>query len=153
MSDIDNSFKRSKFETRIEDYKRIRKTKNECIAVADTNYWHKVDVEWLERALKEATDDSSVRNVVVLTHYAPLIHNTSHAVYERCRDDILSQAYRNDLSGVMLKYKEKLRCWCFGHTHHPADFVFAQTSTRVVSHPIGRPGELPENRAPTIIEF
>lgn len=151
--DADDVYKRCLIERSVRDYSRIMVHANagggrsDC-TVAHTNAWHRHDVEWLDSALTAAANDCSVSKVIVLTHHAPLVHNTSDPRLEHGRaHPCLNQAFRTDLSALIAKHKPA--AWCFGHTHWPADFYFGPT--RVLSSPLGYPGELTETLEPVLL--
>jgi predicted phosphodiesterase len=101
------------------------------VTVSDTNQWHEEDVRWLSSELKLHPETPTI----ILTHHAPLMRGTSDARYEQ-KNRGLNHGFATNLEGL---FHRQVKLWCFGHTHHSADFTFRQT--RVVSNPKGYPGE------------
>lgn len=98
------------------------------LRVSDTNAWHEEAVRQLQARL---TKDPECP-LVVLSHHAPLLHQTSPIEFERDRNRALNWSFASDLSGL---FRPHVKLWAFGHTHWPADFVFR--TTRVISNPHG----------------
>lgn len=102
---------------------------------------HREAVGRLEWALGNLHDET----VVVVTHHAPLRLLGGHASPE------LASAYGTDLRRLV---RPPAVAWIFGHTHQPTRVVVGggRDDVRVVSNPLGYPGELggPEAAAAVI---
>mmetsp|Transcript_47778 Transcript_47778/g.138104 ORF Transcript_47778/g.138104 Transcript_47778/m.138104 type:complete len:363 (-) Transcript_47778:358-1446(-) len=87
--------------------------------VADTNFWHRQAVEFIEREAREAT--SNEMNLLVLTHHTPSFEGTSDPRHGA--DPFgLSSAFSSDLHYVLQDpAMSAIRVWCFGHTHYNSD--------------------------------
>ncbi|KAJ3145000.1 hypothetical protein HDU89_007612 [Geranomyces variabilis] len=97
---------------------------------------HEEDVAWLTGAIDdEARVKTPVgREVVVITHHAPLTCGVSHPQFDKSP---VSSAFQTDLSRLMQSPPVKL--WVFGHTHYCSDQNV--NGVRVVSSQMGYPGE------------
>lgn len=122
----------------LNDYRVIYKrhfadgdNKIERIEVADTNYFHQRDVQWLSDRLNEDPKTPTI----VFTHHAPLSKGVSNPRYEN-PPKLTNHAFCTDLSYMMMPC---VRGWAFGHTHHSADFLHQKT--RVVTNARGYFGE------------
>lgn len=110
-----------------------------------TSRWHEQTVHWLKEELRAP----GYENVptVVLTHHAPYNKGVSDGKYE---GSALQCFYSTDLSCM---FAPPLVAWAWGHTHYRADFTVQ--GVRLVSNPLGYPGELETEedciRSPTII--
>ena len=75
----------------------------------------------LFRQLETARDDAAVEHVVVLTHSVPhpggLVDGYEPASSGAFYNGLFDEA--KDAGGGLL---DKVRVWCYGHTHHPAFF-------------------------------
>lgn len=82
---------------------------------------------------------------VVVTHHAP----SSQCINPRFRGDNLNRFYYHEMTHLMGTPKAPA-VWCFGHMHAGFDRDF--NGTRVVSNPIGYPGE-GYDRDPLVIDL
>lgn len=73
--------------------------------------------------------------IVVVTHTSPLLRGL--LIKNIKIWDMLSGAYGNTyMENIINKDQgKKIKCWCFGHTHHPSDFV--EQNIRFVANPRG----------------
>lgn len=73
----------------------------------------------------ETTLEAAVTRTVVLSHHAPFRHSTLN----------------NNNHGADLRYliKEPIVAWCFGNSHYACEFMF--NDTKIISNPVGYPGE------------
>lgn len=110
----------------INDYKFI-KMSNRPITVDFINKLHEKAVLFLYDEIKKCEEEK--KDVIILTHHAPLKNGTSSPLYEK---SVSNYAYATELTGL---FKENVKLACFGHTHHNCDFKFR--NTRVVSNPRG----------------
>jgi predicted phosphodiesterase len=107
---------------RLNDFHRIHEFTSEI-----NNNLHKKSVKYLSKQLKDHPKS------IVLSHHAPLMKGTSNPIYE-CTN--MKTCFATDLSDLV----KQTSVWAFGHTHWQCDFIFE--GSRVVSNPIGYPGEL-----------
>ena len=89
----------------IQDYSNI---KNFTIDI--NNNKHEEDTIWIAEQILHARESN--KTLVVITHHAPLITNTSHPKYS---ENCLNSAFSTDLMDL-LTYPIKL--WIYGHTHY-----------------------------------
>lgn len=103
------------------------------MAPEHTTNWHETTVKWL----KEELSAPGYRNVptVVLTHHAPYSKGTSDKKFDNNNEQC---CYSTDLSKM---FAPPIVAWAYGHTHHPFDELV--NGVRVLSNPLGYPGELP----------
>jgi Icc-related predicted phosphoesterase len=86
--------------------------------------------------------DSAVKEIVVLTHTAPLrefidINIPQHpANWSRCGNSMLSNVLAFDVNN-------KIKTWCFGHVHQEFDKTI--DGIRYICHPRGRQDDCPQN--------
>ncbi|EJF66790.1 Ser/Thr protein phosphatase protein [Dichomitus squalens LYAD-421 SS1] len=92
---------------------------------------HRRDVEWLERSITQIARDEPHRRIVVMTHHAPTVADTSE---ERFVGGPLNSAFATELTEGPC-WNERVKVWMFGHTHWPCDFE--RKGVRVVSNPRG----------------
>ncbi|MCA1408414.1 metallophosphoesterase [Ensifer sp. IC3342] len=116
--------------TGMNDYKLIKFTKRPFVRFTPerTVRMHLYSRAYLEHALATAKGKT-----VVVTHHAP----SRLSVSPRFADGRLSAAYASNLDDLM---KDGPTLWIHGHVHQPVDYVVGLT--RVLSNPIGYPGEL-----------
>lgn len=116
--------------TGMNDYKRIKYSKRPFARFTPerTVRTHFDSRTYLERVLTEAKGTA-----VVVTHHAP----SRLSIPASLAGDRLSAAYASNLDDLMLHHRPVL--WVHGHIHDPVDYMVG--STRVLSNPIGYPGE------------
>jgi 3',5'-cyclic AMP phosphodiesterase CpdA len=118
---------------RMNDYNLIRVAElgYQKLTPQGTLKMHRAQLKWLKGRLKDLKD----RLVVVATHHCP-----SGLSLDGCArvDDILAPAYASNLEHLM-KDNPNIKLWCHGHTHHAVDYMVYDT--RVVSNPLGYPGQ------------
>ncbi|PDT50157.1 phosphatase [Sinorhizobium fredii] len=116
--------------TGMNDYKRIKFAKRPFARFTPerTVRTHLDSRAYLERVLAAANGKT-----VVVTHHAP----SRLSIPEHLASDRLSAAYASNLDDLMLKFKPAL--WIHGHIHDPVDYLVG--GTRVLSNPVGYPGE------------
>lgn len=115
---------------KMSDYKKIRTGHNFRIArPIDTMAISHQTATWLRQKLKEPFDGQTV----VITHHAPSLASIGAF---RGRVSHLDAAYANRWEDMM---GEAVTLWVHGHSHSATDYEIA--GTRVVSNPLGYPGE------------
>jgi predicted phosphodiesterase len=97
-----------------------------------TSFWHEESVKWLKQEL--AAPGHADTPTIVLTHHCPYNKFTSAPEYE---NNDVQCCYSTDLSCMF----PGVHTWAYGHTHYPQDMMVG--TTRIVSNPLGYPGELP----------
>ena len=112
---------------KVNDFKHI-----EGWTVNSHNSEHQQDVEWLQREMQNIRNEKDLRkrNILVITHHAPTIQDTSKP------SDLAnpwSCAFSTDLLGD--KALTESQVWVFGHTHFTSDFK--QGQIRLVSNQRG----------------
>ena len=111
------------------------------LAAAKINSYAFQDYEFLGEFLKNTPD-----KCIVVTHTAPCME-TLNKEYE---GHYSNEWYYNPLMYRLLeKYKDKILCWCHGHSHASADQIVE--GVRVIANPRGYPGEVP-NWQPLMVE-
>ncbi|KAL7266358.1 hypothetical protein RUND412_011096 [Rhizina undulata] len=100
------------------------------------NAAHKADKEWLKKELKKIAEEDAAkkRRVLVVSHHAPDVVNTSAPIHERSP---LGSAFCSEILKEMRRWtgKERVAAWVFGHTHWGADFW--DSGIRVVANQRG----------------
>ncbi len=99
--------------------------------VATYQSLHRQDVEWLEQSIAEIARDEPHRKIVVMTHHAPTVADTSD---ERYAGSPIGSAFATELTEGPC-WNERVKIWMFGHTHWPCDFE--RKGVRVLSNPRG----------------
>ena len=92
----------------------------------DTVHLHDEAVRWLYEKLSGLEG-----KIVVVTHHAPLQASTKLSQHK------LAPAFVSDLSNLL--FDRHIDLWVHGHTHEFCDYMF--NNTRIVSNPLGYPGE------------
>jgi hypothetical protein len=99
----------------------------------------KEQANMIRENLSKASEDDTIENVVVVTHTIPhmkgMINDVTHPWYK------LNGAYGCAELNNLLTAKgiEKVKVWCYGHTHFRYDFV--DNGIRFVCNPRGYRGE------------
>jgi predicted phosphohydrolase len=111
---------------KLNDFKKIL-IKRENIPLTlltptDTQRFFNENIQWLESQLVKYKN--TPKKIVVLSHHAPLLENTSYQI------DYLG--FSTDLGFLFDSYK--IDYWLFGHTHKFTDFQYKKT--RVLSNPL-----------------
>lgn len=121
-SDLSDPQANSYAKDMMNDYRNIKYSRD--------RYWFNPDDTTMEYQ-KFMRTLNKVKPDVVITHHAPSIQSLNPA-YSMYKD--LNKAYYSDtdMTGVKL--------WMHGHTHYPVDYT--QDGCRVVSNPMGYPGEI-----------
>jgi Icc-related predicted phosphoesterase len=105
-------------------YDGVRFTPNDNVAL------HRKAVKFLEINLKKYFDGVTI----VVTHHAPLKECTG----KYFKNSPLNPVFCSDLSQLINKYNPDV--WIYGHLHSEfADFYYG--NTRLISNPMGYPGE------------
>ncbi|RPD82456.1 Ser/Thr protein phosphatase protein [Lentinus tigrinus ALCF2SS1-7] len=91
---------------------------------------HKRDAEWLSRTVTDIAHDEPHRKLIVMTHHAPTVDDTSNPMY---RGGQMGSAFSTELSQT--EWWPHIKVWMFGHTHWPCDFE--RNGVRVLSNPKG----------------
>jgi len=109
-----------------------------------------LDAENLCMQVQIFNNDPRIRNIVIVTHTAPLQQFAfipDHlAPYHKGR-----AGNSRMINALQYNLHNKVRAWCFGHTHTRYDEVI--NDIRFVCHPRGRPGEkLQQVYYPKLIE-
>ena len=127
---------------KLDDYRLIRWSEDRRrLCPSDTRALHKLAIKFLESAFLEHHE----RRVVV-THHPPSIRSVS----EHFKKHRLTPAYASHLDKLVEKSRAQL--WLHGHTHNPVDYDIA--GTRVLSNPVGFPGErIRQNISLRVIEI
>ena len=100
------------------------------ITVDTTNDWHEQSVRFLKYALSRKKNTG--KSVVVCTHFAPLMKQTSSAQYEQ-DGRLMNHFFATDLSNLFKMFQ--IDFWMFGHTHFKCYFEYEKTI--VCSNPRG----------------
>ena len=103
--------------------------------IADHNFEHIKDVEWLREEIKNIRQagDPSQRNILVVTHHAPATRGTSAPANE---GNAWSSAFGTDLLGQEdSSILDTVQCWVFGHTHYCSESILGHV--RLVSNQRG----------------
>lgn len=114
---------------RVNDYKYILNRDQRTVNVEETNQWHARDSQWLKNTIQHRIGE----NLIVLTHHAPLMKNTSDPKYST---QATSYAFASSQTAL---FQRHVAFWGFGHTHWPCNFRFRNTT--VMSNPVGYSSE------------
>lgn len=103
------------------DFRRIKDW-----SVEKHNEEHRLDLEWLERSLRDMAQNEPHKKIVIATHYAPSFEKTCHPDHER---NAASQCFCSDTLPVFRGWEgaDKVVYWVFGHTHWNARFKCGDT--------------------------
>ncbi|MCY1232558.1 Calcineurin-like phosphoesterase superfamily domain protein [compost metagenome] len=117
--------------TGMNDYKRIKYSKRPFVRFTPerTVRTHLDSRRYLEEALSRTTGSKTV----IVTHHAP----SRLSIPAHLASDRLSPAYASNLDHLMMEFSPSL--WVHGHIHEAVDYTIG--CTRVLSNPIGYPGE------------
>ncbi|RDX55755.1 Ser/Thr protein phosphatase protein [Lentinus brumalis] len=91
---------------------------------------HERDAVWLSRAVTEIARDEPHRKIVVMSHHAPTVEDTSDPKFH---GQPMNTAFATELSKE--EWWPHVKVWMFGHTHWPCDFE--RCGVRVLSNPRG----------------
>ncbi|KAK0744251.1 Metallo-dependent phosphatase-like protein [Schizothecium vesticola] len=100
-------------ESKMSDFRKIKDW-----SVESHNAAHKSDMEWLISELDRVRESNSDRSVIVISHHAPSVQETSAPQHAQ---NAWTAAFATDIlsSG---KCWTPVRCWIHGHTHYSGDF-------------------------------
>ena len=87
-------------------------------------------IGYIRNKLKYLRRHKNTKPIVIVTHHIPV----PYGIEKQYKNDPLSAAFASDLRSFIDEYPE-IRLWCFGHTHHPFDFIY--NNTRFVCEPWG----------------
>ena len=85
---------------------------------------------YIRNRLRYLKDHKNNKPIIIVTHHIPV----PYGVEDKYKNDPLSAAFASDLRWLIDDHPE-IRLWCFGHTHHPCDFIYNRT--RFVCEPWG----------------
>lgn len=88
-----------------------------------------------KRFLEDALGQTNGLPCIVITHHLP----SFHLVSPKYKDDLFSQCFASNLDDIVERHSNKIRLWCYGHTHEASDVVLH--GVRLVCNPIGYDGE------------
>lgn len=95
---------------RINDYRMIYNADGRRICPAETRAEFQKNMNFLETTIEDNPD----KQIVIISHHAPLNRGTSYADFE---GEATNGAYATD---IHLKNDSNVRYWIYGHTHHNA---------------------------------
>jgi predicted phosphohydrolase len=103
----------------VNDYNLIWLDENTKLDIETTNKWNKESVEFIESTIKLTKKD-----IIVLTHHAPLFSDYTTAKYTA--DPIYingtnNYAFHNDLKSII---NHPIKLWIYGHTHYASKFNY-----------------------------
>lgn len=102
------------------------------LAPEHTSFWHEQSVRWLKEEL--AAPGYANTPTIILSHHAPSTHHTSPPEFD---NHVQNCFYATDLTPM---FAPPIVAWAYGHTHYPHDNLVR--GVRLVSNPVGYPGEL-----------
>lgn len=92
--------------------------------------------EWVYKENSASVDylqDTICENDIVITHHLP----SNKCVHDNYKNSELNRFFVCDMTRLIEKKSPKY--WLFGHTHYQFDYIF--NKTRIISNPLGYPGE------------
>jgi hypothetical protein len=116
-----------KIKKEINDYKYVYKN-NKRINPNDTNLLHQESIKFIQDEINNNLD----KKIIIITHHAPQIKETSYSEYI---GSYTNHAFSTDLS---FENEDKIKLWCFGHTHHN---IFLDNKYKLLSNQFGYIGE------------
>lgn len=106
------------------------------------NYTVPIDLEYFNNlhsnsysSLIEHLENSKDSKNIILSHFPPLMKNTSHPKYST--QDLSRKEYFANNFDFNLDIFKNIDCWISGHTHYTYDFNLENTSTRFISNQLG----------------
>jgi Icc-related predicted phosphoesterase len=114
---------------RINDYRMIYIADGRRITPQETRAQYNQNLQFL----KDTIDDNKDKQIVIITHHAPLNRGTSFAEYE---GEPTNGAYATHID---LPNDSNVRFWIYGHTHHNAQIK--KGNYTVLSNQLGYFGE------------
>ena len=93
------------------------------------NAAHKRDVAWLNEQVANADRDSSIKDVVILTHWSPSLDE--RALEPRHKGSTVESAFSTDLTCEGCWLGSKVKVWACGHTHFNFEFLADRGEGRV----------------------
>jgi predicted phosphodiesterase len=94
---------------------------------------HTKAVEYVEKTLLESKEP-----VVMITHHMPS-YELIDEQYKKGRMQMYNQWFASHLDSMIETYKEKMKCWIYGHTHTRSQKELC--GVVCVCNPLGYPGE------------
>jgi len=113
-------------------------TINDVIQIPDFdiqkyNGLNKKCVKFLNEEMESIAD-----NCIIITHHMPS-ESLIHEKYKTLQMLPYNQWFYCDMNKFMEKYKDRIKCWFYGHTHCPAESILHGIHT--LCNPIGYPNE------------
>lgn len=99
--------------SKINDFRRV-----DGWTVERHNAAHAADLAWLQAELADLGRSGDGRSVVVVTHHAPSVRETSRPEH---LENPWTSAFATDLLSDERAWK-LVACWVYGHTHYSAEF-------------------------------
>jgi len=96
------------------------------------NRLHKLSIEFLEDTLQKN------ENCIVITHHMPS-NSLIDEKYKIPKMLPYNQWFYSDMDDFIEKYKDKIKCWIYGHTHTPSSVMI--NNIPFLCNPIGYPNE------------
>ena len=96
------------------------------------NRLHRLSVDFLEDALKQN------ENCIVISHHVPS-PNLTDIKYKTPKMLPYDQWFSSDMEWLISSYRDKIKCWFYGHTHTPS--FQAIHGVPCLCNPIGYPNE------------
>jgi hypothetical protein len=112
----------------LNDFYRI-----ENFTLKDYHNEHITDLTWLEKSILEIQENEPNRQIIVVTHHAPILEGTSHPQFD---NSPITSAFASDLSYLV---KSPVVAFIFGHSHYSSNQVI--NGVRIISNQLGYPGE------------
>ena len=99
----------------------------------DYNKLHLESIEFLENSI-----DFDKNNNIIITHHGPSF-KLLNKEYDIEKYKKYQQYFYSDMDDFILKFKNNITCWFYGHTHKPLDFYIENIP--FLCNPIGYPNE------------
>lgn len=114
--------------SRLTDYRLIKKLENDVLIdliPKDTDYYHKISVDFIEKELQNPFDGK----IVLITHHLP----SFFCVNPKWKNNTIISAFVTNLDKLI--HENKIDAWIFGHQHESfSDFL---GNTKMLCNPLG----------------
>ena len=115
--------------------KELKQNKLVSLSIETFKKMHEQSIEYIKQTL----DDDKTIKTVLITHFPPVTHGTSHPKY---KNSVYMNYFSNNLDTMGIPVSN-ICAWISGHTHFSHNFTL--DCCRFMSNQMGYPGELNES--------